>query len=253
MNSKVTNVVLGLAIVVALGAIAVAIAFAGRPNNTVQAQTPGTYSNATGVTVTGEGYVMVKPDIVYFNAGIQLKADTVSEAQKQAATKMEAITKALLAQGIKEDDIKTSSYSISPNYIYDQGKSSRLDGYNVYSAVSVTVRDMNKAGQIIDEVGKAGANQINGISFGRDKEIELINQARVSAMSNARVKAEQLAQAGGFGLGNIVNVSESGVSRNGLDYAKAVPSAGMGGDAITVIEGGQFKVTVNIQVTYAIK
>ncbi|MEI7556464.1 SIMPL domain-containing protein [Candidatus Chlorohelix sp.] len=254
MNLKRVSLFIGLVLVAAIAGVLGGLVFTSKPSNSAEAQSAATGGSQNGVAVSGEGWVMVKPDLLSFNVGVTLKASTVTDAQKQAADKMDGINAALKAQNIKDEDIQTSGYSLNPNYIYNQGQSPRLDGYNINSTIIVTVRDLNKAGAILDEVGKAGANQIYGITFGRDKEIDLIKQARVSAMADARTKAEQLAQAGGFTLGGVINVAETGTSRSN-DYLKAQPVAmpSGGGDTSTAIEGGQFKVVVNVQVTYAIK
>jgi uncharacterized protein YggE len=255
MNPKRASLFIGLVLVAAIAGVLGGLVFTSKPSNKAVAQSVFANGSQNGVAVSGEGWVLVKPDLMRFNVGVTLKAATVTDAQKQAADKMDVITAALKAQNIKDEDIQTSGYSLSPNYIYNQGQSPILDGYNVNSTIAVTVRDLNKAGAILDEVGKAGANQIYGITFGRDKEIDLIKQARVSAMADARTKAEQLAQAGGFTLGGVINVAEIGASSSSNDYLKAQPVAmpSGGGDTSTAIQGGQFKVVVNVQVTYAIK
>ncbi|NWJ47337.1 MAG: SIMPL domain-containing protein [Chloroflexi bacterium] len=254
MNLKRASLFIGVVLVAAIAGVLGGLIFTSKPSNNAVAQSVSANGSQNGVAVSGEGWVLVKPDLLRFNVGVTLKAATVTDAQKQTADKMDVITAALKAQNIKDEDIQTSGYSVNPNYIYNQGQSPILDGYNVNSTIAVTVRDLNKAGAILDEVGKAGANQIYGIAFGRDKEIDLIKQARVSAMADARTKAEQLSQAGGFTLGGVINVTEIGASRSN-DYAKdqmvAMPSGG--GDTSTTIQGGQFKVVVNVQVTYAIK
>jgi uncharacterized protein YggE len=235
----------------------VALALTAKTNDNAQAQvTAANGSNTNGVTVSGQGWVVVKPDVVYFSAGVNFRSQTVAEGQAQAATKMDAISKALKAQGVKDEDIQTAGYNIYPNYVSDNtGRNSRMDGYNISSSFAITIRDITKAGTVIDEAGKAGADQISGITFGRDKELDIVKQARIAAMADAKAKADQLAQAGSFAIGSPINVIELGSSNPGIAYDKAMGAGAVAAPMAqsTVIESGQLKVYVNVQVTYAIK
>jgi uncharacterized protein YggE len=188
--------------------------------------------------------------------GVEERAATVADAQKQAATKLDAITNAVKGLGVKPEDIVTNSYDIQPNYVYNSQQPPRLDGYIVRSQIILTIRDVSKAGAIIDAVGSAGATLAGGINFTLDNNADAVKQARQAAIADAKNRAEQLAQAGGFGLGGVVNVTEFGgnqpqpiaqTNQRGLASVEAAPVA------TTVIEAGQFKVVVNVQVIYAIK
>jgi hypothetical protein len=235
----------------------VALALTAKTNDNAQAQvTAANGSNSNGVTVSGQGWVVVKPDVVYFSAGVNFQSQTLAEGQAQAATKMDAISKALKAQGVKDEDIQTSGYNIYPNYVSDNtGRNSKMDGYKISSSFAITIRDITKAGTVIDEAGKAGADQISGITFGRDKELDIVKQARIAAMADAKAKADQLAQAGSFAIGSPINVIELGSSNPGIAYDKAMGAGAVAAPVAqsTIIESGQLKVYVNVQVTYAIK
>jgi uncharacterized protein YggE len=220
----------------------------------VQAQT-ATQPGQSGVNVQGSGAALVKPDVVKLTAGVEERAPNVTDAQKQAATKIEAITNLVKAQGVKPEDIVTNSYEIYPNYIYNNGQSPRLDGYVVRSQLGLTIRDTSKAGTIIDAIGNAGANLIGGIQFTLDNNSDAVKQARQAAMADAKDKADQLAKLGGFSLGGIISVSEytSQPPRIASTANDGVASVAASAPAQTVIETGQFKVVVNVQVVYAIK
>ncbi|MEI6046553.1 MAG: SIMPL domain-containing protein [Chloroflexota bacterium] len=252
----VTLWIAGICAALALVAVATILVRSPEKSSTAQAQTSTTLQpGLSGVSVQGIGTVLVKPDVVKLTVGVEERATTVTEAQKQAATKLEAITTAVKDLGVKPEDIATLSYNIRPNYVYNNQQSPRLDGYIVNSQLSLTIRDIPKAGAIIDAAGNAGANLAGGISFTLDNNTEAVKQARQAAMVDAKSRAEQLAQAGGFGLGGVVNVTEFGgnaplavVQTGRTDAVAAAPVA-----ASTVIEGGQFRVVVNVQVIYAIK
>jgi uncharacterized protein YggE len=252
----VTLWIAGICAALALIAVAAILIVRSPEKTAVVAQTSGTLQpGVSGVSVQGIGTVLVKPDVVKMSTGVEIRATTVSDAQTQAATKLGAITNAVKGLGVKPEDIVTNSYDIQPNYVYNNQQPPRLDGYIVRSQISLTIRDVSKAGAIIDAVGTAGATLAGGISFTLDNNADAVKQARQAAMTDAKNRAEQLAQSGGFGLGSVVNVTELGgnqpqpivSSGQRLSAVDAAPAAS------TVIEGGQFKVVVNVQVIYAIK
>jgi uncharacterized protein YggE len=244
---------IALVAVVLLGLM---VAVLGQKSATpAQAQTtpisaPNGYS---GITVQGTGIVILKPDVVQLNVGVQLKAPTVAEAQQQSANTSAKITDALKNAGIKPEDIKTVNYSINPDYTYEPNQPPKLNGYQITNSLQVIIRDTTRAGAIIDAASTAGANQINGINFMAENNTEALKQARAAAVADAKAKADQLATAGSVTVGSVVNIVEVAQNGNPIAVPLAVSDSRAAGAAVTQIEGGQLKVVVNVQVTYAIK
>ncbi len=261
MNRKYTSI--GLAGITALFALLITIlVFAPRNPEKIVAQAQATQipSGSSGVLVQGSGAVYVKPDIIKFYTGVEAKAPTVTDAQKQASAKSQTLVDAVKDQGVKEEDIQTSSYDILPNYVYVQNQPPRLDGYTVRNQFVLTVRDITKAGAIIDAAGTGGASQVGGITFTLDNNQDAVKQARQAAMADAKNKADQLAAGGGFTLGGIISVTELGGTNppkvqmaGSQPGAAGIASAPLAPAPETIIEGGQFKVLVNVQVAFAIK
>ncbi|MDO8452293.1 MAG: SIMPL domain-containing protein [bacterium] len=206
------------------------------------------------LTVTGEGKVTVVPDTAMVSLGVVASQTTISAAQNQANTAINNITTTLKSLGIDSKDIKTSNYSISPQYDYrDSGSPNRITGYQVNVSVSVTVRDIDKINDVIDRSTAAGANTVGGIllTIDEDKQKELVQQARGEAIKEAKSKAESLAKAAGITLGRIVNIQEGGSSiiRPMYDVAfKALPISG-GGEP-TQIEPGSTDITSSVTLFY---
>ena len=204
-------VTLGLVVAALVGLIA-GLTGRGTVLQTASAQaTPGgdtSWNGQGGIAVEGVGTVLVKPDVVQATIGIQAHAPTVTEAQKGAADQSQKLTDALKKAGIKDDDIKTTNYSIGPNYIYANNQPPKLDGYTVSNQLTITIRDLSKAGEVLDAAGNAGATQISGITFTLDNNADALKRARAAAMDDARQRADQLAGAGKFAVGNVVKVSE---------------------------------------------
>lgn len=161
-------------------------------------------------TVTGEGKVTVVPDTAIVNLGINTTKPTVKDAQGQANTVIKNINSALKNLQIEDKDIRTSDYTIYPQYDYANG-GSRITGYAVNASVSVTVRNIDKINNVIDSATAAGANNVSDIQFTVDEvqQKDLLRQARIKAIAEAKSKAADLSSETGMTLGRIVNIQES--------------------------------------------
>lgn len=202
-----------------------------------------TTTKTTELAVVGEGKIEVIPDTVYIDAGITVTdAKNVEEAQKTLDEVNNKIISAMKALGIDKGDIKTSNYSIYPNYQYKEDVS-RISGYNGNATVTIKVRDAKLASQVMTKATEAGANQIHGTRFVVDKPEKYREEARSVAIENAKSQAEKLAQKLGIRLGKIVNMVESSPDRVYPFYANEKSALGGGGP---VIEPGSQTITSTV-------
>lgn len=218
------------------------------------------------ITVSGEGEVFAVPDTAEFSVSVQEEAKEVKAAQETATKKSNDILAYLKSQGVEEKDIRTTDYSVYPQYDYVNGVCSNggycqpgkqvLRGYQVSQTLTVKVRDTEKAGDLLSGVGSRGASSVSGLSFTIDDQDALEAQARGEAIDDARAKAKMLAKQLGVSLVRVVGFSESG--DRPIYYAKTMSMAadGMGGmEAAPApqIPTGENKITSNISVTYEIR
>ncbi len=216
------------------------------------------------ITVSGEGEVFAPADIASFTFSVQTNASTVALAQEMATEAIDSALTKLKDLGIEDRDIKTLDYSVYPKYEYDQvictdfrcpPSSQRLVGYEVNQTISVKVRNVEKAGNILGSLGDTGVTNVSGLSFTIDDEDALNREARKMAIEDAREKAEELAKDLGVRLVRIISFSEGG---NG--YYPAVyrtEALGMGGGADAKAEPqipvGENKIISNVTITYEIR
>ncbi|HEY0907805.1 MAG TPA: SIMPL domain-containing protein [Candidatus Paceibacterota bacterium] len=213
------------------------------------------------ITVSGKGEVLATPDIATFSYTVSEEALVVSDAQKKATDKSNAILAQIKAAGIEDKDIKTTSYNIYPRYdyqsssIYVPGKQI-LAGYVVSQTVEVKVRKLETAGTLLTSIGEYGADNISGLSFSVDKQEDLMRDARDKAITDARDQAKKLANALGVRLGSITSFYESSPYQP-MYYAKdAMISASVanGGAAMAPeLPAGESKIVSNVTITYSIK
>jgi hypothetical protein len=166
--------------------------------------------HATTLSLQAEGEAKAEPDMASISLGVTTQAPSAAEAMRLNAGKMNAILAALRGQGLAEKDIQTSNLSLGPQYVYPQNEPPKLTGYQASNDVSITERDLSRLGPAIDAVSAAGANQINGISFGLRDPLGAQDEARRAAVKALSAKAELYAQATGYHIVRLVSLSEGG-------------------------------------------
>jgi uncharacterized protein YggE len=211
-------------------------------------------SQQTGIWVSGTGEVMGTPDVAILMLGVEAQEATVSEAQSKAAEAMSNIVAALKANGVADKDIQTQWYTISIVTRWDKDAEEQIViGYKVTNIVTAKLRDINKAGTVIDAVAQAGGDltRVQGISFTIDDTTAYLNQARQEAMEDAQAKAHQMADLAGVGLGKVFYISESS-SYIPQTYPVRDYYSSAEGSAVTPISPGELEITLTVQVAYAI-
>lgn len=145
------------------------------------------------IRVTGEGKVTVEPDIADIRLGASTENTSLSVAQKENARAISNIKNALIREGIQESDIQTIDYSIHPQYDYVEGQQI-FRSYKVDHMLLITVREMAKAGTIVDTAVNNGANVVSSITFETSAYDRLYRQSLSLAVVDARRKAETIAE-----------------------------------------------------------
>lgn len=212
------------------------------------------HANASQISVTGEGKVAAKPDIATLSATIVTEKPTVSEAQAKNTESSNAVADFLNASGIDPKDIKTTNYSIYPQYFYATNKKPEITGYQVRNTVEIKIRDLSKVDDILGGVVEHGANEISQVAFTIEDKNKLKEEARKLAIEMAKKKADVLSGDLGVRLKKIIGFSESdGGYPPPIFYGKAETlSVGYGGGGPD-LQGGEQEITVTVTVTYELK
>jgi len=198
-------------------------------------------STASGeLAVVGEGSVEVTPDTAFVDVGITV-ADEPSAPEVEVAINKanNAIVAALKGVGIPTKDIKTSNYTINPNYTYDAGGPGRITGYTGTATLTIKVAEKDKLAEVTQAALKAGANQILSTRYDIDKPEKYRQEARNKAIANAKDQASNLAQNLGIKLGRVVNIVESSPSDPSVFNKSYLMEAGGGAPAPDLQAGTQ--------------
>ncbi len=206
------------------------------------------------LAVVGEGKIDVLPDTAYIDVGVSFDSvNSADEAQKKLSDQNNKIVVAMKSLGISEENIKTTNYSVSPNYVYEGGKS-KQSGFLGNATVTVKTDKIDLAGRIIETAANAGATQVGSARFVVDKPENYREQARDKAIANAKDQAQKLASSLGISLGAVTNIVESTPSSPPILYAdKAMTSGALGGAAGNApdLQSGQQTITSTVTLYFS--
>jgi len=257
MDEKIKNY-LGLAIIIVLFIFSfIAWKYVDFYSKSIQP------SSFRSFSVTADDKVVAIPDVAQFNFSVIVQGGKdIASLQKENTEKTNKAIGFLKSQGINEKDIKTLAYNLEPRYQYYSCLSRtaapcpppEIVGYTVTQTIQVKVRDFSKIGEVFSSVIQNGANSTSQLSFTIDDPTQFQNQARVKAIKKAQEKAEVIAQAGGFRLGRLLSIEESGplqpVYRYGLGGAEL---SKLGAAPAPTIEPGSQEISVSLSLKYEIE
>jgi uncharacterized protein YggE len=234
---------------VALGAFIVAVAaLSVRPGPVTGApaiDTPATHT----ITVSASGKVTVVPDVARVNLGVTITKPTVKAVREAGAKTMTDIIAAVKALAIADADIQTTNLSLYPQY--GNGSTPRIVGYQISEQVQVTVRDLDKAGDVVDTAAAKGATDVNGISFEFADPVKAQNDARGAAVTAARASAQAMASAGNVSLGAVVSITDA-TPASPIFYGFGAAKGGAIADAATPVQPGTQDLSATVTVVFAI-
>jgi len=160
------------------------------------------------IVVAGEGVVTVAPDTAITTIGMLATAPSVEEAQAQNTEVMNQLTNRLRGLGIEDADMQTENYNVNPRYAYTQLEGQVLQGYDVNQRVTVKIRNLDIADQVIALAGEVGANSVGGLEFVVDDQEVYMQQARMEALDQVTVKARNLSQVLGVRIVGVAGYEE---------------------------------------------
>ena len=208
----------------------------------------------TQISVSGTGETTVSADTAVISLGVNARNKDVLKAQQAVNETIAAIRKALIEQGIREENINTELINIYALYDYS-GDQEQLAAYSANSTLAIKVTDMQSVGALIDTAFAAGANTLNGVSFSASDTDEAKAEAIKKAVENAKKKAEILAEAGGLKITGIRTISENSVhsyeNSVGNVYAKGMDMMASEEAPGTVVQSARLVVSADVSITFS--
>lgn len=206
------------------------------------------------ISVTGAGEAAGAPDLAILSIGVETEGSTAADALKKNAAQMNATIAKLKKSNVAAKDIQTQNLNVSPRYNYEdqnRGAPPKITGYVASNMVTVKLRDLDKAGAVIDGAVADGANNLGSLSFGFAEPEKLLNEARKDAIADARARAALYADAAGVKLGPILQIQDGYAAPPPMPYAydRAVAMEAKA----TPIAVGESTMTANVTLVYEIR
>ena len=196
------------------------------------------------LVIEGTAKSTARPDIAHAILGVINEKLQLTAAQQENAAQTTAVINAVLRAGVASENIQTQVYSIDTIYDYIDGKQV-FRGYRVIHKLSVTLQNVNKAGEIIDAAVGAGANTVDGVTFSVSNPSMFYRNALNSAINDAIEKAAFI------GSKLNVQISSVPVEINAQSIQESIPIEPFQIQAATTpVQPGQVEITANIKAVF---
>jgi uncharacterized protein len=195
------------------------------------------------ITTTGTATVAATPDKADVQLGVTTQAVTAQDASTQNAAQVNSVLNAIRGVLGANASIKTISYSLSAIYNNPpQGQTAVVVGYVATNIVDATMTDLTLVGKVIDAGIGAGANRVQGITFGLQNPDPVQQQALKAAAAAALTQAKTIASGLGVNVGNVLQASQGGSISSGTVLA------GVAAAPTTPIEPGAIQVSASVTI-----
>jgi uncharacterized protein len=203
------------------------------------------------LSVSGRGVESVATTLAEVNLGVEIQGKTAQEVQQEAARRSSAVVALLKSRNVEK--LQTAGIRLNPVYSYNNNVQ-RITGYAASNTVSFRVPS-DRAGTLLDEAVKAGATQINGISFvATDEAIAAARQQALrEATQDARQQADAVFSSLGFQAKEIVSIQVGGAATPPPPILYRAEAAKQSLDNVsTPVIGGeqQVEASVTLQISY---
>ena len=211
-------------------------------------------NRTTKVTIAGEASSRVEPDTAVLILAVVTQSAQAITAQQENARKSDAVAAAVKNTAGAGAEIKTSDYTLQPQYDYRDNRLPKIIGYDARNSVIATMTDLKNVGAVIDAASRAGANSVERVSFELRQTSPARGQARADATQQAMNKARSIAGALGGRVLRVVEESEAATiaaepeSNNGLSSRTYMDAA-----TRTPISSGSLTIRSNVQLIVEIE
>jgi len=203
--------------------------------------------------VSGSATDNVKTDLVTISIGVQSTNQSVTDAAKSNSKLANEIITSLRDNGIKDNELSTSQFTIQPNFNFTESGISVQTGFTVSNILTIQSPNFDNISSWIDSAVDAGANTINGVDFKvSDKSLESVKTTLIQkAISNAKQNADIASSAIGSTIVGIKSISVNTDGLNPIPFSDQFMQRSFASEASsTPIIPGQQEVSVSVQITY---
>ena len=203
--------------------------------------------------VTGNAVITAAPDTAHIALGVETSSTSADKAASENAERMASVLEALEALGLESSAISTSGYNIysySDTFARTAPDEAIATTYNVHNGITITTKNLDQVGRIVDTAVKAGANQVQNVRFDLADKQEMQFQALAVAIEQALAKADVMAKSAGKTIGGVVSVREEYGTYVAKNESLQMMAGGFDRGAMTSINPGEIEVTAQVTMEF---
>lgn len=193
------------------------------------------------IAVNGTGTARTPADIATVSFSVEFNGASLDESSAEAIEVFDALREL----GIADSDFQTTYYNVYRDTSYDYDLDEAALVFYTSNSFDVVVRDLSMLETVIETAFEAGADRVDNILFNVSDPLALQAEARLIAVDEGRLEAEELAALYNADIGEVVSITEGYTGD---------PFAGWGGSTTESFDGfiapPEVEVTVEINVTY---
>jgi uncharacterized protein YggE len=205
--------------------------------------------------IDADGEATSRPDLMGISAGVVTTGRTAKAALAANNVLANRLLDVVRAQGVAPRDVRTEELSVKPQFdktdeqrANDEDRSPRIVGYVATNRLTLTLRDLGKAPDIVNALFESGANNVRGPSFGLSDPTPARREARRAAVAAARAEADDYAAALGMRISRVLRVSERGAFDEEDGNMITVTGSRI---PPTPLEPGEIRTRIQIWIDYA--
>ncbi len=163
------------------------------------------------ISVSGKAEKNYEPNKVDVTLAIEGRDKELKTAKRKHDELLNALHKVARNFGVDKKDVKTLSNNIQPRYEYrDKNNRRVLAGYSAKHRVQVTLKKIDKVGDFVNAITKAGIDQLQGMSFGLIDSNAAEREVMLMAVKDSRMKADAVAASLGVSAPKVYSVNVQG-------------------------------------------
>lgn len=215
------------------------------------------------VSVSGSAKEKIVPDLLRIQMRVETQDKNATVSQRNNAETSTTLKNKLLALGISENEIQTSSYSLYPVYESVQNCEGTKDyckwenvlkGYRAVQTVEIKTTNLKQGGAVLDIVSEIGTNTVfvDSVNFMLKDETKMALEKKLlkQAGTDAKERAQNIADGLGVKLGKVTSISQQ---MNYPYYYNTYDKVAMtAGAAPTPLSAGEVEVSSSVSVSYEI-
>ena len=170
------------------------------------------------LTVEGNGLAEARPDYARLDVELLAKAPTIEgavEASKTLVPRVDTLLQSLKTEGLETESSRFSIGETPPSHPAPNGSQPPTPSYTATTSYSLKVARIDRLNAVIGALASSGFLEMRSASFHVADERVPMDEARRTAVADAKRQAEVLAEAAGVRLDDLASISDARAAPQG--------------------------------------